>query len=97
MEFQRGDRVRMLKHADWKNEAVGTVISLYARPVTLHDGSPDLLYAIEFDEPQRDFTDELNGLAVQIVRRSRPLPPAARQGRLARRSGGLATVVLCSP
>ena len=65
MEFQRGDRVRMLKHADWKNEAVGTVISLYARPVTLHDGSPDLLYAIEFDEPQRDFTDELNGMDLQ--------------------------------
>jgi hypothetical protein len=55
----------MLKHADWKNEAVGTVISLYARPVTLHDGSPDLLYAIEFDEPQRDFTDELNGMDLQ--------------------------------
>ena len=25
MEFKFGDRVRMLKHADWKNEAVGTI------------------------------------------------------------------------
>jgi hypothetical protein len=65
MEFKRGDRVRMLKHADWKDEAVGTIISLYSRPVTLHDGSPDLLYAIEFDEPQRDFTDEMNGMGLQ--------------------------------
>jgi hypothetical protein len=65
MEFRRGDRVRMLKHADWKNEAVGTIISIHARPVVLHDGLPDLLYWIEFDQPKRDFTDESNGMDLQ--------------------------------
>jgi len=84
----------MLKHADWKNEAVGTVISLYARPVRLYDGSPDLLYAIEFDEPQRDFTDELNGMdrqtfsAASSGRSARPNhPPVRRTG-----DGGLSLV-----
>jgi hypothetical protein len=65
MEFQRGDRVFMAKHADWKSDAVGTIISFRARPRTLYDGSIDLEYSIEFDEPQRDFTDELNGKDLQ--------------------------------
>ena len=61
MEFKYVDRVRMLKHADWKNDAVGTVISIRTRPATLYDGSTDVWYWIEFDELQRDYTDELNG------------------------------------
>ena len=61
-EFRRGDRVLMVKHADWKNDAMGTIISLRARPCRLHDGSADVWYIIEFDELQRDFTDEANGM-----------------------------------
>jgi len=61
-EIRRGDRVLMLKHADWKNDAEGTIISLCARPCRLHDGSMDAWYTIEFDELQRDFTDEANGM-----------------------------------
>lgn len=57
--------VFVLKHADWRNEAIGTINSLRARSVTLHDGSPDLLYWIEFDEPQRDYTDEMNGMDLE--------------------------------
>ena len=65
MEFRKGDRVRMIKHADWKNDATGTIISIYSRLKTLYDGSTDLEYSIEFDELQRDFTDELNGMDLQ--------------------------------
>jgi hypothetical protein len=61
MEFKHGDRVRMVKHADWKNDAVGTIISVRTRPATLYDGSTDVWYSIEFDELQRDYTDEMNG------------------------------------
>jgi hypothetical protein len=62
MKFKRGDRVLMLKHADWKNEATGTIVSVRTVPVTLADGSSDEWYWIEFDELQRDFTDELSGM-----------------------------------
>src|SRR5690349_19658661 len=61
-EFRRGDRVLMLKHADWKNDAAGTIISLCARPRRLYDGSTDLEYSIQFDELQQDLTDEANGV-----------------------------------
>ena len=82
MEFKYGDRVRMLRHADWKNDAVGTIVSIRTSPATLHDGSTDLLYWIEFDEPQRDYTDELNGMnfeykkSVVLGRFLRPLGEA---------------------
>ena len=33
MEFKYGDRVRMLMHADWKRDAVGTIISIRTRIV----------------------------------------------------------------
>jgi hypothetical protein len=65
MEFKYGDRVRMLRHADWKNDAVGTIISIRTRPATLYDGSTDVWYIIKFDEAQRDYTDEMNGMDLQ--------------------------------
>lgn len=61
MGFQYGDRVRMIRHGDWKNDAFGMVVSARTHPTTLPDGSTDVWYWIEFDEPQRDETDELNG------------------------------------
>jgi len=60
MKFKRGDRVLMARHADWKNDAVGTIIS-NGRLRTLYDGSTDYQHWIEFDEPQRDYTDEMHG------------------------------------
>jgi hypothetical protein len=60
MKFKPGDRVLMVQHADWKNDAVGTIIS-EGRVRTLYDGSTDFCYWIEFDEPQRDLTDEMHG------------------------------------
>jgi hypothetical protein len=65
MEFKYGDRVLMVKHADWKNDAVGTIISIRTRPASLYDGSTDVWYSIEFDEPQRDYSDEMNGKDLQ--------------------------------
>jgi hypothetical protein len=56
MKFKRGDRVLMLRHADWKNEATGTITSVRTVPVAMPDGSSDEWYWIEFDELQRDFT-----------------------------------------
>jgi hypothetical protein len=60
MIFKPGDRVLMVKHADWKADAVGIVFGR-PRPVTLPDGSTDYSYWVEFDEPQRDYTDEMHG------------------------------------
>lgn len=60
MKFKPGDRVSMLKHADWKTDAVGTVVSP-GRLRTLHDGSLDHWYWVGFDEPQQDYTDEIYG------------------------------------
>ena len=65
MEFKYGDRVRMLKHADWKNEAVGTIISIRTRPATLYDGSTDVWYNHQVRRGQRDYTDEMNGMDLQ--------------------------------
>jgi hypothetical protein len=66
MQFQNGDRVLMRKHADWKNEAVGTITSVRpSKPVTLPDGTTDCWYWIEFDESQRDYTDEMHGKDLQ--------------------------------
>jgi hypothetical protein len=65
MEFKYGDRVRMLMHADWKSDAVGTIVSIRTRTAMLTDGSTDVWYWVEFDEPQRDYTDEMNGKDLQ--------------------------------
>ncbi|MEW4565039.1 hypothetical protein AB1K70_21115 [Bremerella sp. JC770] len=51
----------MLKYADWKNDAVGTIISNRTSPATLHGGSSGVWYWIEFDELQLDYPDELKG------------------------------------
>jgi hypothetical protein len=61
MKFKAGDRVLMIQHADWKNDAVGTLVS-DGRPRTLSDGSTEYQYWIEFDGPQQDFTDEMHGM-----------------------------------
>jgi hypothetical protein len=61
MKFRPEDRVLMLRHADWKGDAAGTIISA-GRLRALYDGSTDYQYWIEFDEPQRDYTDELHGM-----------------------------------
>jgi hypothetical protein len=60
MNFKPGDRVLMLKHSDWKADAIGTVASL-GKLRLLHDGSTACWYWIVFDEPQRDYTDEIHG------------------------------------
>lgn len=58
MRFEVGDRVRMVKHADWKAAATGTIVG----PGRVREGQPDLVwYAVQFDEPQRDLTDERLG------------------------------------
>jgi len=59
--FKPGDRVLMIRHGDWKNEAAGTVTG-GGRPRRLFDGSVDRQYWVAFDEPQRDYTDERNGV-----------------------------------
>jgi hypothetical protein len=55
MKFKVGDRVRMLQHADWKAAAIGTIIS----PGRVRDGRT--WYWVQFDERQRDLTDERHG------------------------------------
>lgn len=49
----------MLRHADWKADAVGTIS---AGPFErVGSKGPYLDYWIVFDEPQGDLTDEMNG------------------------------------
>lgn len=50
----------MLRHADWKSDAVGT-ISAGPRERVNSRGETYLDYWIDFDEPQRDTTNEMNG------------------------------------
>lgn len=61
MKFVKGDRVRMIQHADWKVDAVGTIVSTHPSRRTLPDRSTELDYWIEFNSPQYDLTDEING------------------------------------
>ncbi len=60
MKFSIGDRVLMLRHADWKSDAVGT-ISAGPHERVNSQGETYFDYWIDFDEPQSDFTDEMNG------------------------------------
>ncbi len=46
----------MVRHADWKADACATVA------VGPRERNGRLEYVIDFDEPQADFTDEMNGL-----------------------------------
>jgi hypothetical protein len=46
----------MVRHADWKADACATVT------VGPRERNGWLEYVIDFDEPQADFTDEMNGL-----------------------------------
>jgi hypothetical protein len=50
----------MVKHADWKSDAIGTIKS-DGRSRVLYDGQTDYEYWIDFDLPQRDYTDEMLG------------------------------------
>jgi hypothetical protein len=59
VKFKSGDRVRMLKHGDWKNYATGTVVG-DGRVRTFQSVAQARIYWIRFDEPQRDCTDEWN-------------------------------------
>lgn len=60
-KFEPGDRVLMLRHADWKAPAVATV-TREGRPRHRPDGTPFLEYIITFDQLQADLTDEAAGL-----------------------------------
>lgn len=61
--LRKGDRVLMLKHADWKADCRGTIIR-EGRPCIVGDGSTRVEYLIRFDEPQTDLTDEAAGLEI---------------------------------
>lgn len=50
----------MIRHADWKADARATVVA-GPRERKVADGTMRLEYIITFDEPQSDFTDEMNG------------------------------------
>lgn len=56
MTFSIGEHVVMLRHADWKADACATIA---AGP---RERNGRIEYVIDFDEPQADFTDEMNGL-----------------------------------
>lgn len=59
-KFKPGDRVWMLKHADW-NTPAAAAITREGRPYTRSDGYEFIEYVIEFDRPQTDLTDEADG------------------------------------
>jgi len=61
MNFATGDRVRMIQHADWKVDAIGTITSSHPVQRILPDSSIEWEYWIKFDSPQNDLTDELSG------------------------------------
>jgi len=58
--FAVGDRVVMLRHADWKNDALATVKSP-GRPRRSSAGTLYIDYWVESDELQADLTDEMHG------------------------------------
>ncbi len=59
-----GERVLMLKHADWKADCRGMIVR-EGRPRIIGDGSTRIEYVFRFDEPQTDLTDEAAGLHIQ--------------------------------
>jgi hypothetical protein len=60
-----GDRIRVSRHAGWKRSFLGTVSS-NPEPTETRLG-PDVLYWIEFDEPQEDMTGEDGYTKAQIL------------------------------
>ncbi len=60
MRYHDGDRVLMVRHADWKADAVGTIVGGPRQRKNSNGDSYDD-YIVNFDEPQKDFTDEMNG------------------------------------
>lgn len=60
--FSDGDRVRMVRHADWKQDATGTI----AGHGRIRKGAFALYIDcfVAFDTPQLDFTDESNGESI---------------------------------
>ncbi|GLR69397.1 hypothetical protein GCM10007852_03050 [Agaribacter marinus] len=60
MKYFNGDRVRMIRHADWKQDAIATIVSTKPLKRALPDNTDDWEYWIEFDFPQYDLTDEMN-------------------------------------
>lgn len=62
--LKAGDRVRMLKHYDWKADCLGTIVG-EGRPRIIFDGSTRVEYFVRFDEPQTDLTDESADLHIE--------------------------------
>jgi hypothetical protein len=58
--FTIGDRVEMVRHADWKTSATARVMSA-GRQRKNSFGRLYVQYSIDFDEPQADLTDEMHG------------------------------------
>jgi hypothetical protein len=58
-KFKPGDRVLVVKHADWKCDLLGTVLGCGRIRRGAHGEYMD--YYVQFDEPQRDLTDEMHG------------------------------------
>jgi hypothetical protein len=70
-KFKGGDRIVMLPHGGWKDEATGTIMELL-EPLKLDDRSIEIEYFVAFDEPQRDSTETTN-IAAVLERFLRPL------------------------
>jgi hypothetical protein len=60
MKLEDGVRVLMVRHADWKSDAIGTIVGVPRQRMNSHGDWYDD-YIVKFDEPQKDFTDEMNG------------------------------------
>lgn len=67
----------MLRHADWKAAAVGTN-SGGPRERMIGEGTIQRWYWIEFDVPQTDLTDELNGNGGRTYEAATVLEPFLR-------------------
>jgi len=60
MKLGIGDRVLMVRHADWKADAIGTIAGgPRQRKNSRGEWYDD--YIVKFDEPQKDTTDEIRG------------------------------------
>ena len=55
-KLKKGDRVLMLRHADWRGDCRATIVQ-EGRPRIVGDGSTRVEYYIAFDEPQFELED----------------------------------------
>lgn len=63
--FKKGDRVLMLRHADWKTDIVGTIAGPPSVPQRLRDETYDVSYGIDFDDLHTDLTDETSERVIE--------------------------------